>query len=107
MANQVRNKNRKQKILVPRLVLRNQLLVLILLAITAKTDLRNKVDREPEMGEKKRALLAWGALSSGGPVLALPASLWKKGRSFLELVRVFQYLKCSHKTDLARETFAP
>lgn len=107
MANQVRTKNRKQKILVSRLVLRNRLLALILLATTAKIDPRNKVDREPEMGEEKRALLARGARSSGRTCLAFPASLWKKGRSFAELERVFQFLKCSHKTDLAQEAFAP
>lgn len=68
MANQVRTKNRKQKILVSRLVLRNRLLALILLATAAKIDPRNKVDREPEMG-KRRALCWHGERAAlAGPV---------------------------------------
>ena len=82
MANQVRNKNRKQKILVSRLVLRNQLLVLILLAIIAKIDLRNKVDREPEMGEKKEGLAGMGGTQLWRSCFGLACISLEKGKEF-------------------------
>lgn len=63
------------------------------------------MDRDPEMGEKEMALLAWH--SALAQVLALSASLLEKGGSFVQLERVFQYETYSHRTELAGETFSP
>lgn len=76
-------------------------------SITAEISVPKEHGGQRRRDRRKRDSLVGIALSSGTSFGLVCIPFGKKGGSFVQLERVFQYKTYCHRTELAGETFSP